>query len=93
MRKISQIGLGPQYVGDDATYEILSQIMSLCYIPARFIRPRFEKLAELCITTKLKEFAEYMRSTWIENQFIPPEMWSVFGCETRTNNALEGKLF
>ena len=66
--------------------------MALCLIPAQFIRNRFKKLAEKCTTPKLEAFAEYMRSTWIENSFMPPEMWSVFGSSTRTNNALEGKL-
>lgn len=93
MKKINVLGLSPQYNKDGATRDILKQMMALCYIPHYCIRPLFNKLAEQCTTPKLAEFAEYMRTTWIENDFISPEMWSVFNILTRTNNALEGKLF
>lgn len=90
MKKINILGLSPEFNGDAATKELLKQMMALCLIPAEFIRGRFAALASKCITPKLEAFAEYMRATWVENSFMPPEMWSVYNCRTRTNNALEG---
>ena len=91
MKKIKQIGLSQQYIGDRATRALLSQMMALVYIPPFFIRSVFETLVAKCTTPKLKEFSEYMRSTWIESTFITPEMWSVYKKKKKTNNALEGK--
>ena len=31
-----------------------------------------------------------MRKTWMDSSVFPPETWSVFNIQTRTNNHLEG---
>lgn len=92
MKQINQLGLSPQFSGDGATKDILKELMALCYIPAYWIPHLFEKLKRKCTTPKLQTFAEYMQTTWVENNFISPEMWSVFGCSRRTNNTLEGNF-
>ena len=54
MKKINQIGLSQQYIGDRATRALLSQMMALVYIPPFFIRSLFETLVAKCTTPKLK---------------------------------------
>lgn len=90
VKHINEIGLGPQFNADGATRDLLKEMLALCYISPRWIRPLFKKLKDRCTTPKLLEFAQYMQDTWIENSFITPAMWSVYLCRRRTNNTVEG---
>ena len=50
----------------------------------------FKQLRAQAATDQLRQFVEYVSSTWIHNETCPPSSWSVFMMAIRSNNDIEG---
>ena len=64
--------------------------MALPFLETADIRPQFERLKQNATTVPLREFVNYVSSTWIESNTWLPSCWSVFLQSVRTNNDVEG---
>lgn len=64
--------------------------MALPFLPKTKITLMFHKLENKASTSQLREFTQYVKSTWIESATWPPSSWSVYMQSVRTNNDVEG---
>ena len=69
-RKIQNIGLAPAYKNDDATHRLCRQFLALPYLPKEHIPTMFENLATKATTSLLTELVTYIRSNWIEGNYL-----------------------
>ena len=64
--------------------------MALPFLAEEDIRLQFQHLQQTANTAPLRQFTDYVSSTWIESITWPPSSWSVFMQSVRTNNDVEG---
>ena len=87
---MQELGLQIAYRDDRGTHAFIRKVMALPFLEKADIRPQFERLQQNATTAPLREFANYVSSTWIESNTWPPSCWSVFLRSVRTNNDVEG---
>ena len=84
------LGLQGAYINDRGTHALIKQIMALPFLPKKKITTMFGKLEKRASTPQLREFTEYVKTTWIESEIWPPSTWTVYMQSVRTNNDVEG---
>lgn len=84
------LGLQTGYYNDRGTYSYVRKMMALPFLPEREIEPEFLRLQRQAESPTIREFADYVSSTWISGTTWTPSDWSVFKKAVRTNNDLEG---
>ena len=89
-RKIQESGLQPAYMNDDAVFQYCRQVLALPFLPHEHIIPTFGKLCSEKPSPDLNVLNIYVERNWIKSKTWPPQNWSIFGQEVRTNNDVEG---
>ena len=75
---------------DRGTRALIQKVMALPFLEEEDIRLHFQRLQQTANTAPLRQFTNYVSSTWIESITWPPSSWSVFMQSVRTNNDVEG---
>ena len=85
------MGLQQSYRDDRGTHDFIRRVMALPFLPEDEIVPQFERLeSQVTEEGNLRQFIQYVRSTWIEGSTWKPLTWTVFLQSVRTNNDVEG---
>ena len=87
---MQELGLQVSYREDRGTHAFIRKVMALPFLEEEDIRPQFQRLQQTANTAPLRQFTDYVSSTWIESNTWPPSSWSVFMQSVRTNNDVEG---
>ena len=98
MRKIRSCNsLHQQYKEMGPSAILLRKFMGLALVPESKVRSCFDKLNETVdeiqdevLRGNYQDFANYMRTQWIEGNTFKPKDWVVYRFSVRTNNDLEG---
>ncbi len=88
--RIQEVGLQERYKDNRAVRAYLGKLMALPYLPAEHIKLAFEDLKKDAVTTALEEVCSYMEKNWFNSTTWTPQNFSVFMCDVRTNNNVEG---
>ena len=87
---MQELGLQVSYRENRGTHAFILKIMALPFLKEADIRPQFQRLQQTANTAPLRQFTNYVSSTWIESNTWPPSSWSVFMQSVRTNNDVKG---
>ncbi len=89
IRKFKTIRIKKQKCKKDRRVQVLlREILALYLLPPGVIEDEFERVSRGC-TGPLKEFVDYVNSTWITSTTWPPYRWSGYGKMVRTTNEVE----
>ena len=77
-------------MNDRGTYTLLRKTMAQPFLPATAVPKMHAHLETTASTPKLRQFMEYVRSTWITNNTWLLPSWNVFMKAIRTNDDIEG---
>lgn len=97
LRKAREVRIYNEAKTDDVLLKIWDTCRFLHWLPANHVDLALRELEALAQRTArfgadhgAHAFLAYVRSEWVESTVYPPESWSSFGAEVRTNNHCEG---
>ena len=88
-RKITDLGLGNDYLHNETIRDQCRQLMALSLMPIDEVQTQFQRLQTI-LSTSLGDLVLYFKHQWVHG-VISIQMWNFHDLKHRTNNTSEGE--